>query len=302
MNHLARESTILSGGLPVNDTPTLARLGDLLGDWQADAEAAYDARQSGTARGPVTGLAEVDMVLGGCLAPGVTVLSGNTGVGKTALGLQMATDCGAACLYVTAEMRPLELLRRVTARVTSTYLGRLKSGEFTPAASLALARQAVEYAPWLSIADATQAPALPGWIRESAEIARQGRAYLLVIIDSAHSWIEGFAEGASEYDALNLGLAELRKLAAGLDCSVLAIAEQNRASMRAGKAGDVNAMAGSRKFEYGAEAVLDLHRKQGAQEDAAGEVEVTATLAKNRNGAAGRPVHLLFNGTLQRFR
>jgi replicative DNA helicase len=225
--------------------PRLTRLGDLLGDWQADAEAAYDARQSGITRGPVTGLDGVDTVLGGCLAPGLTVLSGNTGVGKTALGLQVATDCGAACLYVSAEMRPLELLRRITARVTSTFLGRLKTGEFTPDASLALARRAVEYAPYLSIADATQAPALPSWIRDSAEIARGDRAYLLVVIDSAHSWIEGFSEGATEYDSLNIGLAELRKLAASLDCSVLAIAEQNRAAMRSGKAGDGRSRRGS---------------------------------------------------------
>ena len=32
-------------------------------------------------------------------------------------------------------MAPLELFKRQTARVTSTYLGRLKSGEFDPAYS-----------------------------------------------------------------------------------------------------------------------------------------------------------------------
>jgi len=286
----------------LNETPTLYPLADLLGDWQADAEAAYAARQAGHARGPVTGLPDVDLALGGCLAPGLSVLSGNTGVGKTAFALQMATDCGAACLYVTAEMRPLELFRRVTARVTGTYLNRLKNADFTPDASLALARQAVQAAPYLALADATKAPALPGWIQDAAEATRQGRAHLLVIIDSAHSWIEGIAEGVSEYDAIGEGVKQLRGLAARLDCSVLAIAEQNRAAMKAGKPGDVNASAGSRKFEFGAEAVLDLHRKQGAQEDTNGEVEVTLTLAKNRNGSAGKPVSLLFHGALQRFR
>jgi replicative DNA helicase len=72
--------------------------------------------------------------------------------------------------------------------------------------------------------------------------------------------------------------------------------------MRAGKGGDVNAAAGTRKFEFGAEAVLDLHRKHDAKEDVNGDVETMLTLAKNRNGAAGRPVHLLFNGALQQFR
>jgi len=282
--------------------PRLYPLADLLGEYRTDAQAAHDARQAGQARGPVTGLSAVDDILGGYLAPGVSVLTGNTGVGKTCLGLQVAVDSGAACLYVTAEMRPLELLRRITARVTSTRLGRLKSGELPPSLAVDLAEQAIAAAPALAIADATTAPALPTWIREAAETTRSGWRHLLIVIDSAHSWVEGFAEGVDEYAALNSGLAELRKLAAQADCSVLVIAEQNRAAMRTGAAGDVNSAAGSRKFEYGAEAVLDLHRKKDAREDANGDIEVTLTLSKNRNGSSGRPVNLLFNGGLQSFR
>ena len=36
--------------------------------------------------------------------------------------------------------------------------------------------------------------------------------------------------------------------------------------------------------------------------DAGGEVEVTLKLAKNRNGSAGKQVHLWFHGALQKFR
>jgi hypothetical protein len=39
-------------------------------------------------------------------------------------------------------MAPLELFRRHTARVTSAFLGRLKSGEFDPAYSVGLAKKA----------------------------------------------------------------------------------------------------------------------------------------------------------------
>jgi replicative DNA helicase len=288
--------------LQSNDEPRLTRLADLRGEWAADAQAAWDARQAGRARGPVTGLSGVDQVLGGFFAPGVTVLTGNTGVGKTAFALQAATDCGAAALYVSAEMQRLELLRRITCRVTGTHLGRLKDGSLTPAASLELLDRAIAYAPGVAIADATQAPALPDWIRQAAEVARGDCAHLLIVVDSAHSWIEGWSETPDEYSALGVGLGALRKLAAGLGASVLAIAEQNRAAMRAGKPGDVNAAAGSRKFEFGAEAVLDLHRKADAKEDLQGDVPVTLTVAKNRNGASGRPVDLLFNGATQSFR
>src|SRR5690349_126228 len=109
--------------------PRIVRLGDLLGEWEADAHAAYAARVSGQARGPVTGLLRLDQELGGALTPGVHIAHGQPGAGKTAFALQAATRCDCPCLYVTAEMSPLELLRRIAARVTETFLGRLKSGE-----------------------------------------------------------------------------------------------------------------------------------------------------------------------------
>src|SRR5918997_1542382 len=112
--------------------PRLLRLGDLLSDLAADASAAHDAYTSGTPRGPVTGLRTLDRELGGALAAGTHVLHPEPGAGKTALALQVAATCGFPALFVSCEMSALELLRRHTARVTSTYLGRLKSGELGP--------------------------------------------------------------------------------------------------------------------------------------------------------------------------
>src|SRR5215207_6449024 len=51
--------------------PRLLPLASLLGEWEADAQAAFDARVNGLARGPVTGLASLDATLGDCLAPGL---------------------------------------------------------------------------------------------------------------------------------------------------------------------------------------------------------------------------------------
>ena len=124
------------------DTPRLYPLGDLLEAWVADAEAAFAARLAGTPRGPLTGVARLDSALGGFLAPGLHILHGEPGTGKTAFALQVAASCGSPALFVTTEMGPLELLRRITARVTNTYLGRLKSGELTAAASLELEHRA----------------------------------------------------------------------------------------------------------------------------------------------------------------
>ncbi len=281
------------------DKPRLCRFADVLGEVEADARAAFEARVNKTPRGPVIGLERVDAELGGVLPPGPSILLGNTGTGKTAFSLQAAASCQCPALYVSCEMSPVELLRRHMARVCSEYLNRFKSGEMPPVEVMQKARQAAAAAPLLSLVDATRAYASPTYLRDVAEIARGDSRHLLIVIDSLHAWIESSPIGGPEYDAINAGLAALRTLSYQLACPMLIICELNRASM---KAPDVNSGAGTRRIEYGAETVLILDRKENAQQDGAYEVEVNLKFAKNRHGAAGRTTKLLFNGALQRFK
>jgi replicative DNA helicase len=114
-----------------------------------------------------------------------------------------------------------------------------------------------------------------------------------------HSWADGGPDVLDEYERLNAGLAALRTVAGQLGCPVLAVAERNRLSM---KSGGLSASAGSRKFEYGAESVWDLSvPEKDAPPVAPDETPVVLHVAKNRNGAAGRRVPLVFHGALQRF-
>lgn len=279
-------------------TPLLMRLGDALGTVEADDQAAHDARTTGTPRGPITGLKEVDRELSGALSIGTNILLGNTGAGKTAFALQVAASCQFPALFVTCEMAPAELLRRHTARVTGTYLGRLKSGELHPADVVNLTRRGIEAAPLVYFADVTRGAPPPGYLRECAEIVRGQAGRLLIVVDSLHSWARRAILGASEYDVLGAALDELQALAHVTQSPLLVVSERNRAGMGAG---GVNSGAGHRGIEYGAETVLDLQRADNAKEDGAGEVEVTLKFAKNRHGAAGKTIALKFNGALQRF-
>lgn len=299
LHRVGDSSTAPSSASRDKASPHLCKLDALLGMWEADATAAHEARVNGTPRGPISGFKALDKELGGAFAPGVHIVHGQPGAGKTAFALQVAANCGCPALYVTCEMSALELLKRLTANLTGTFLGRLKSGELTPAASLALARQAAVAVPDLALADATQAYANPFWIRDAALATKGDAKHLLIIVDSVHSWAESAAHESTEYDALNAALATLRGLSHQLSCPVLAIAERNRDSINKG---GLNAGAGTRKIEYGAETVLDLGRDAAVREDALGEVEIKAKFAKNRHGAAGREVTLRFHGALQKFR
>lgn len=292
------------------DVARLWPLHSLLGELLDEAEAQHAAVQSGTPLGPVTGLPKLDRELAGRLVPGLHVLHGNTAAGKTSFALQVAATCGCPALFVTCEMAPLELLRRVIARAAGVYLGRLKSGELGREAFAEHAAKALTACPQLALLDATKAYAPAAQITAlTADLrAYHGAAHVLVVIDSLHAWTGGRPSFSDfgEYESLGVAVVELQRMAAALGAPVLVVTERNRASA---DAGGVNAAAGSRKVEYSAETVTGLYRKLDKDEhgklrpapfDATGEVDAHVLLEKNRHGSGGR-VNLRFHGALQRF-
>jgi replicative DNA helicase len=293
------------------DVPRLLPLPDLLGALLDEAEADHAAKLNGALRGPITGLPKLDVELAGRLVPGYHVLHGNTAAGKTSFALQVAATCGFPALFVTLEMGPLELLRRVIARAAGVYLGRLKSGEYSRDTFAEYAHTALAACPMLALFDGTCAYVPRDKIRGAAQVWREhhGAAHVLVLIDSLHSWANAaptFRE-VGEYEALGAAVSDLQRLAAELAAPILVVNERNRASA---DGGGVNAAAGSRKIEYGAETVWGLYRETEKDEhgkqrpkpfDAAGEVEAHLAIEKNRHGAGGR-VELRFHGALQQWR
>jgi replicative DNA helicase len=290
-------------------TPRTYALSDLVGDFVADTDAAAEAMRTGRPRGAITGLAAIDKIIGGHLAVGVHVLQGAPGCGKTALALQIASRCAYPALYVSIEMGLLELFRRLIARETETFLGRLKTGEISGMQARNLALATVEKLPALAFMDATNAYAEPSLVLDNAKALRERMnvGHSLVVIDSLQTWARSVrttdgAAQASEYDAINDALHAATQIATRLNAPVLLISHRNRVGNKEQSAA-LHSSKGSGDIEYVTETMIDLTpTKQDAQENADGEMEVTAKIVKNRHGVVGVSTRLFFSGRLQSFR
>ncbi|MHB0911896.1 MAG: DnaB-like helicase C-terminal domain-containing protein [Armatimonadota bacterium] len=275
----------------------LFRLSDLLDEWNLRAETLHRAREEGRPLGPITGFKGVDANFpGGALPQGLNIMHGSPGVGKTAFALQVACCCGTPALYVTCEMQPLFLMARIAARVTKTFLGKFWTGELHPKYCNQVVEDAITSAPNLYILDATADTVDPQRILECGRDIKAAceSEHLLIVVDSVHSWVDGLQLGISEYDAINAGLSCLGKITRALGCSAIGIAERNRQSMTKG---GMSGSAGSRKFEYSPESVMELN----VDGDAIGNFKpVRVGFPKNRHGTQN-DVALLFNGATQTY-
>lgn len=303
----------ISKGIGVVPNPAL--LENLVASLLDEEETSRLAKLAGEAPGPCTGIASLDGELGGYLAPGVHTLLAAPGAGKTALCLQIAARCGCPALYVSAEMPRLELLRRLISRETGTFLGRLRGGEQSRESLLRLGEIAVCNAPQLALFDAHEAAvsaqgnnATCASIASKADALRERFAskHVLVIIDSVTEWaplatLSETALGAtSEYSLAESAVNGLRSMASALHCPVLAIAHRHRAGQ--GKDADrLHSAKGTGRYEYISESVWDLNRDFKVPADREGRVPAELTVLKNRHGATGTTIHLMFEGRLQKF-
>lgn len=287
-------------------TPVVTQLADLVSQFVADTDAAALALRTGRPRGVITGFKRLDENFGGYLAPGIHILQAAPGAGKTAFALQVASDCCFPALYISTEMGLLELFRRLVARSTSTFLGKLKSGEISGKEAERLALATAQKLPHLALMDATQCFADETSILENANNLRERfkSNHVLIVLDSLQMWARsargvGGLSDVTDYDLINSSLKTGSRIGLKLQAPILAVAHRNREGNK--KDGGLHASKGSGDLEYTAETVIDLTRKSDTP-DANGDTEVKATFHKNRHGVPGLSFSLMFSGRLQSFR
>jgi len=262
-----------------------------------------------------TGLKGLNGMLGGGLeAQRLMILLGAPGGGKTTLANQMAVhaaDSRRPVLYVTSEDIPFNLLAKTLARQGKLPYDAVLKG-YTD--KEALIKQAIETyreslaATRLRYLDATMGTSL-STIRECAqahfEQFKEGGSGILVIdyLQRLARAIPSYRDGRQDLRLVVTDLmTELRAIAGALDCCVLALAAQHRAS---GYKATENALASGKEsgdIEYTADVVMAIgdDNNENRVPTASWLDPKLLRIDKNRQGALGC-INLDWYGERQQF-
>lgn len=301
LQDLEEEAAEIRGELQSGEAGALQANEDVLSEVLSEAEEAREHYQAtgDPIRGVKTGISRLDEITGG-LQPGLTILSGGPGIGKTTLALQIGADAaseGVPVLYVTFENSPRQLVLKGMGRVGGVNPKDVRRGTVPLGETKAAAEKWREKARRLSFIEG-RSDLSPGQIRGKARrwMNRFGADRCLVVVD----YLQLYAKAASELDGTDT-LRErvermgqrLTELSMQLRSPVLAIASQNRgAKYSDGGRASLDTLKESGDLEYGADVVAILTEPDDRQAtDPASPVNLT--VAKNRNGETGR-VELIF--------
>lgn len=236
-----------------------------------------------------TGLPNLDVVFnGGLFLGGVYVAAARPGVGKTALALaiadQVAVMGGIRTLYVSLEMRPVELLARCVAMrsgIPSTAI--LRKARLTPDEQAhfedakTIIRQSGLVFNRVKRID----------VQEIAHMCRRSQCKLLIV---DYLGLVREKEGKDRYEKVTKVSNDLKELALDLDIPVLALAQLNRQAS-ASEAPKLADLRDSGAIEQDADGVLLMYREMM---DPKGNAILAAKVGKNRHGQPGGVVRFAY--------
>ena len=223
-------------------------------------QAAYTARA-----GIRTGFAELDRLTDGGLFPGLYVLGGLPGAGKTTFALQLADQISAAghdVLFFSLEMSWHEIISKSLARLCAQKHGTrdaltalsIRRGRGAGLAREALAEYSRTAAGRLAIIESEATTAAGICDRVRAELAA-GKAAPVVVVD----YLQLLAQGGNKQtakEATDKAIRELKLLSRREQITVIAISSLNRDNYSKSLA--LDALKESGAVEYSADVVAGL--------------------------------------------
>jgi replicative DNA helicase len=255
-------------------------------------------KKGGTTAGLITGYTELDTLIGGLQTGNMIVLAARSGMGKSALALNIATETAklnrCAVLFFSLEMNGVELAERVYSNYARVDLNRIRDARLSDEEWCRLGETAVtvsEYAVRI-----VEAPSLG--MMEITRICRREKP-ALIILDHI-GLVRPTGKCRDRREAVDAISRAIKCLAKDLGVPILSVAQLNRSVMsRANKRPVLSDLRESGAIEQDADTVLLLHRP--AYYDASKNKAASSLIvAKNRHGRTGT-VPLLWYGSQQRF-
>ena len=260
--------------------------------------------RGGAIAGESWGLADLDAATSGLEAGRLYVVAGRPGMGKSVLGLQVATDFalrGTGALVFSAEMPTSECLGRIASGVGRVDYGRMRTAQFEEDdwAGLTAAVGRLNHAQlWfddaggLSIADVRT---------RSRRLKRAHPGLGLIVVDHI-GLLRG--EGRTENRTQEVGTISrgLKRLAKELALPVIALCQLNRGlESRADKRPVMSDLRESGDIEQDADTVIAVYRDEVYYPDSADAGCVELILRKCRGGPL-TTVAAQWDGRYQRIR
>lgn len=254
-----------------------------------------------TVSGVPTGYYDLDAMTGGLQRSDLIILAARPGMGKTALGLNMAINIASTrqpVAFFSLEMSRLQLFYRLLAMETGLDTQRLRTGKIADAdlerliaalGHLSDIPLYIDDTPALSVAE----------IRNRARRLRAQTALELIVVDYLQ-----LARGGRELNRVQeVGeiARGLKELARTLDVPVLALSQLSRAvEGRVSHVPQLSDLRESGDIEQVADVVLFIYREELYDKDTRKKGTAEVHFAKHRNGPLGI-VPLRFDARTTRF-
>ncbi len=237
-----------------------------------------------------TGFSSVDAVTNGLENGALYVLAGRTGMGKTALAMQMAmaaAEAGHRVLVVSLEMPRAQLVRRLACCRSRVPLKSIKDRQVTPLQFSAFTHAAADIARLpIDFADKTSQGLL------DIKAAVRSRKPRLVVVD--HIGLIRPATGSQgSKRSREQEIAEfsrgLKSMALEADIPVMALCQVNREVAKGARRPTMSDLRESGAIEQDADGIWMIHRPGYYDPKASPEVrrEAELVIAKQRDGATG---------------
>lgn len=220
----------------------------------------------------------------------LTILAARPSIGKSSMALSIARNCSEynqRVLFISVEMAIPRLMDRFIAIVTGTPLHLIRHARAD--ASIKNAMTVVEslkdYLTFVYMPMATSS-------QISALVIKEHRKHAvdLVIIDYLQLLCDPSTRGVTNDTRIGKMTRTIKALSGKCNNAVLVLSQLNREMMRSGDGmPKLHHLRDSGNLEQDADIVLMLNRKE--RDDVVGELIVE----KNRNGASGISIPLIFN-------